>query len=630
MGEQDEPSDMDRKRQVDRDILAERRARRLEPGDAGLLQRAEMAEATVRTLETHITELQRRVRDTAEERQRTLEQLAEREQDVRRVKQREYAEQQLRVEAEDRREQLQREKRAEIDRLQHRVNASERHVRELTDELERVRRELAEAEQAAAAERVALTRSERELLEREAELNLRELEFERSKADVEQRVSSAQASERQATALRERAEHHSGTLAARLQTLELHADQARREADTERSARKRAELQLGRAREGYLRMGLIVRELMRVASELRAALQRERSAPREQQPATQPVYAPPPPATQISAAPAQPQTPDDGEMAQALAAAVERLRARVAAVGELQSEQARAEPVAELKEAVAGRAEPDADAEMSPTFAPARHAETSFHPRLLAASSNHAPWLAPAIRAVAEGRDAKLAAELILELLPAQRLVMDRPTRYGAKLTELGSFIVELEGEQTRVRRVPTLARDEQLDFILEGPAAAFSELAGGGARRRQPGLRVRAGKRRARRLRAARSAPVALAELAGAGIRVWPGLLLLALAEAIDPAWTAGHRFVVAFRVDDEPGAVLQVRVRDGEPLVVTRVRDEQPLATVRLSELAFVSMLAGVSLPAGEQVLVDGSAAALQLLLGWTDRAQGLGAGG
>ena len=50
------------------DLLAERRARRAaEAGEHALTRRAEVAEATVRTLETHVSSLQRRLREAEEE-----------------------------------------------------------------------------------------------------------------------------------------------------------------------------------------------------------------------------------------------------------------------------------------------------------------------------------------------------------------------------------------------------------------------------------------------------------------------------------------------------------------------------------------------------------------------------------
>ncbi|HWX95896.1 MAG TPA: hypothetical protein VNZ01_03505 [Solirubrobacteraceae bacterium] len=172
------------------DLLAERRARRAsETGEAALTLRAEAAEATVRTLEVHVSTLQQRLRDVEEERRSHAERakaeraaVLEREAELRRVKQREYAEQQLRVEAEDRVMSMDREGRAQIERLNRRLSASEQEARELAERLESVQRALAEAEQAAAADRTAVRRAERELQARLAELECRALEINRAVA----------------------------------------------------------------------------------------------------------------------------------------------------------------------------------------------------------------------------------------------------------------------------------------------------------------------------------------------------------------------------------------------------------------------------------------------------------------
>jgi chromosome segregation ATPase len=254
---------------TDRDLLAERRARRAVDSESNhptdvLARRAEAAEATVQTLETHLASLQQRVHEAAEERVLFTERLnveqaavAEREHELRRVKQREYAEQQLRVEVEDRHARLEHDSRAEIDRLTRRLGASEHHARELAERLESIQRELAEDEQVAAAEQVAVRRGERELQIRLSELERRALEI-------------------------------------------------RHEIDSERSARERAERQLEEMRIGYQRMELIVAEVKGVVAQLRAA-------------------------TALKPKPQQPEPAAHGEreeMADALASAVERLRAR--------------------------------------------------------------------------------------------------------------------------------------------------------------------------------------------------------------------------------------------------------------------------------------------------------------
>ncbi len=309
-------------RPSERDLLAERRARRgidldpanpsahpanpsanppINPGQAdptdALTRRAEAAEATVQTLESHLSSLREQVREATEERAVFAERLvaeqasvAEREHELRRVKQREYAEQQLRVEAEDRRARAERDSRAEIDRLTRRLGASEHRARELSQRLESAQRELDEAEQAAIAELGELRAA--------GELQLR----------------------------------------ARFAELERHALEIRHEIDAERTARVQAERRLAEMQAGYRRMELLVAELRGMMAQLRAAATRESSVGET---------------TQRPVAPAEHRE----ELADALAAAVERLRAR--------AEAAASEPEKELLDDPAG--EPGTRAEVSAT-----------------------------------------------------------------------------------------------------------------------------------------------------------------------------------------------------------------------------------------------------------------------
>jgi DNA repair exonuclease SbcCD ATPase subunit len=267
---------------TERDLLAERRARRAIDSDPthpsthaaeALTRRAEAAEATVQTLETHLASLQQQVLEAAGERAAFSERLAaeqaavaEREHELRRVKQREYAEQQLRVEAEDRRSQLERDSRAEIERLTRRLGASEHHARELATQLDSAQRELAEAEQAAAAELAAI------------------------------RSAAAGRSERQ--------------LQVRLSELERRTLEIRNQIDSERTARAWAERQLLQMRDGYRKMELLVGELKGVVAQLRAASARSSRA--------QELIA-------------EPTRPHREELPDALATAVERLRTRAGA-----------------------------------------------------------------------------------------------------------------------------------------------------------------------------------------------------------------------------------------------------------------------------------------------------------
>jgi chromosome segregation ATPase len=109
----------------EQDTLAERRARRAWLGDAALLRRAEAAEESVRTLEAHLADLRGRQAESERVRESTTVQLAERELELRRVKQREYAEQQLRVEAEEAAVRARGGHRAERDRWRRRVEEAQ-------------------------------------------------------------------------------------------------------------------------------------------------------------------------------------------------------------------------------------------------------------------------------------------------------------------------------------------------------------------------------------------------------------------------------------------------------------------------------------------------------------------------
>jgi hypothetical protein len=323
-----------RGRRSEGDLLAERRARRAaESGEHALTMRAEAAEATVRTLETHVGSLQQRLGDAEQESRRIADLLdAERaprhgeraepshtsqrepalERELQRASQREYAEQRLRVEAEDRKFELERESRAEIERLSRRLSASEREVQAVGARLEIVQRELAEAEQAAATERSGMLRGERALRARLGELE--------------------------------------GT------ALQLHGA-----LETERAARRRAEYLLDALRDAQRSALALLGGLADTIARLRdatiaAPAEVPSSPPAPKEPAPAAIDPPPashPPAdlsaaahTPISGstqpAPAHPgapvpaqhaaDVPDEvrsAEMAEALAAAVERLRARV-------------------------------------------------------------------------------------------------------------------------------------------------------------------------------------------------------------------------------------------------------------------------------------------------------------
>lgn len=305
------------------DILAERRARRAaESGEHALTLRAEAAEATVRTLETHVSSLQQQLRESEEEGRSLSERIdathvarseqraepterayppsrdAALERELQRASQREYAEQRLRIEAEDRRGEVERETRTELERLGRRLDVSERDAQTLTARLEAAQRELAEAEQAMAAQRAAVLRSERALRERLGEL-------ERQAGEIQGGLEAERAARR-----------HAEQMLAELQ-----------------QAQRSAQVLLGglaetvaRLREAALRPQ--EHEPSRAPSSEAPLVHAvtEQAPPRAPQP---PAVAPLAPAPPPQARPLPTDEAAGSEMAEALAAAVERLRARV-------------------------------------------------------------------------------------------------------------------------------------------------------------------------------------------------------------------------------------------------------------------------------------------------------------
>src|SRR5204862_540098 len=142
--------------------------------------------------------------------------------ELRRARQREYAEQRLRVETEERLIETERDNRAQLERLSRELADSEAQERVLAVRIETLQRELAEAEQSAAAERAAARRAE-------------------------------------------------GALAEKVAELEEQAAELRRELEAERAARLRAEQTIEALRLGHRRLELIAHELRAGMADLRAA-----------------------------------------------------------------------------------------------------------------------------------------------------------------------------------------------------------------------------------------------------------------------------------------------------------------------------------------------------------------------
>jgi chromosome segregation ATPase len=296
-GEDQAPRDPSRG-EFERDVLAERRARRAGGGEAAQLRGAE---ADVRELEQRLADLTRRHHEAEREHRGALEQLAEREHDLRRVKQREYAEQQLRIEAEEDAARLRRRHRAELDRLRRRV-------------------EEARGAMLAAGERAEELRERAEERRRQAESRC---------AQAERRAAQAERGREQAT-------RRAVALGARLDAVSESCARLRTGALRLEGATAELGYELERER-AAARARILELERQCAASEARARALELRTAGASRTP---------PRDAAAAGAPGVPEARRE-EMAQALAAAVERLRARVSVVEELQAPAEELEPPGE-------------------------------------------------------------------------------------------------------------------------------------------------------------------------------------------------------------------------------------------------------------------------------------------
>ena len=239
-------------------------------------------------------------------------------------------------------------------------------------------------------------------------------------------------------------------------------------------------------------------------------------------------------------------------------------------------------------------------------------------------------WLGRALGALAR-RDPAAGADLVLGLLPLHGLRASRPADWDLLLQASGGCawrVTSTEpGRPAEVSPLPA-PRGRAANFRLQADAATFAALLSGARPRdahHHGRLAVRGSRLRARRtLRAIAATPLDLRSAARAGLWLDPALAYLALAQAISPAWTAEHRFVVAHELTGEHAGRWFVSVDGAARLTVTAAPPIEPAATVRCSDAAFLSLLTGDPAPRGEKAALRGDVDAIALLRTWVARAQ------
>jgi ribonucleoside-diphosphate reductase beta chain len=231
--------------------------------------------------------------------------------------------------------------------------------------------------------------------------------------------------------------------------------------------------------------------------------------------------------------------------------------------------------------------------------------------------------------------DPELAARLIVHSLPAAAATLPADLSWRLHVDGLGDWSVSAPANGGPAK-VESTNGDNGEDFALETDAASLARMAAGSSplglmlRRR---LRLRGKRRKAMALR--RLDPDAgPRKLAALGVRVDPDLLYRSLPYAIEPEWTRGHRFTIAFEVLGEGGGRWVVEVDDGEvevrESVVGDPESEEVDSTVRLSIDTWIRLLRGEVTPTiamqSGLTRVDGALYPVTIFGRWVDRAEGV----
>jgi hypothetical protein len=222
-------------------------------------------------------------------------------------------------------------------------------------------------------------------------------------------------------------------------------------------------------------------------------------------------------------------------------------------------------------------------------------------------------------------RDAPAAGELLLDLLTLQRAAYPHPVAYDLVLGPGRGCVRVTVGEgRPSIERHGAARTREEIDFRVQGEPARIARLLTARGIWRRLGLRV--ARVRGRRdgltaLGALLTLPLDLAALGDGGAALRPGSVLALVAAMVDPAWTAGERFVVAHHDPGEHGTTY-LEARDGQGLGTTRIAPAGRIAaTITGPADALVTVLTGGTSDAAQITGDDGPLASLRT---WVKRAQ------
>lgn len=225
----------------------------------------------------------------------------------------------------------------------------------------------------------------------------------------------------------------------------------------------------------------------------------------------------------------------------------------------------------------------------------------------------------------------ELAVRMMLQSMPVAAAALPRGLSYRLELDGMGAWRVNALGDRAEVIEVnPDPELNGDAFAISTDPRTLVQLAAGANPLRALAGrrLRVRGKRRKALALRrlATDAGP---RELAAKGLPVDPDLLFRTLPYAIDPEWTRGHSFKVAYELVGDGGGTWTVEVDDGSIRTIRGLAEDAD-SVVRMRMSDWLRLLSGELTPPDSMRLglteIDGAAPPMTLLGRWIDRAEGV----
>jgi hypothetical protein len=235
-------------------------------------------------------------------------------------------------------------------------------------------------------------------------------------------------------------------------------------------------------------------------------------------------------------------------------------------------------------------------------------------------------WIEPVFRALT-GEDAIAAGRLLLALLPVARLVSADRRRYDLMLERLGCVHVTVPGggEPVQVQLEPASTALTATDFTVRGDLASLARLVADGSLRRRffhRRARITGSRGAARALLDLVRVPLGLDQWLGVGVTLDPWLACRLAALMVEPSWTVGESFAVAFPESGGGAGGVCLNVRDGAYAVVGDAGFvTEPTTTVTAPAGSVLAILAGDT---GAATAIVGDHGALARLQSWIARAQ------